>query len=601
MRNYRSYWCYGLIGGIALFALGPAQMASLKFTPHAPMVRVYGPEGVPVRGAHNESISGNWSGYAVSSGTYTSASFQWTIPTVTYINYPDNLEGSFESSSTWVGIGGFNSNDLIQLGTEQFIESNGSTVYRAWTEVLPQSEFILTSGCTPAGLSSCPVSPGDAMTASLTCTSNCTANNANTTWTLVMADTTKGWNYSAPFTYASCLCSAEWIQEAPTYDEIVALPNYGQLSFANATVNGASPNLSLSADGIILVDCQGGTSSGDTCTSGSAGGFSTPCQAFNGNFFLTSYGLTCDNVVLSHNFNEDDTSDILWRDTSGNLAIWEMKGTTILNENTAGIGGVPTVWSIVGQHDFNGDGKADFLWRDTSGDLAIWEMSGTTILNENTAGLGNVPTVWSVVGVGDVNGDGRADIVWRDTSGNVAIWEMNGTTILNANTAGIGNVPTNWSVAGVGDFNGDGNADILWRNNTNGNVAIWLMNGTTITNSNTATFGNMPTSWFVAGTGDFNGDGKSDILWRDSSGDIAIWEMNGTTILNPNTSGVGNLSTVWSVSGVGDFNGDGKSDILWRDTSGDMAFWYMNGTTISSGPGLGTIPTTLTIQNVNAD
>ena len=54
-------------------------------------------------------------------------------------------------------------------------------------------------------------------------------------------------------------------------------------------------------------------------------------------------------------------------------------------------------------------------------------------------------------------------------------------------------------------------------------------------------------------------------------------------------------------SGVGDFNGDGKSDILWRDTSGDMAFWYMNGTTISSGPGLGTIPTTLTIQNVNAD
>ena len=304
----------------------------------------------------------------------------------------------------------------------------------------------------------------------------------------------------------------------------------------------------------------------------------------------------------AHDFNNDSYSDIFWRDNSGNMAIWEMSGSAILNENTAGFGGVPTVWSIIGQHDFNGDGNADVLWRNTSGDLAIWEMNGTTILNVNTAGLGNVPTVWSVAGVGDFNGDGMADILWRNTStGDLAIWLMNGTTILNANTAGLGNVPLNWSVVGVGDFNGDGMADILWRNTTNGNVAIWLMNGTTLTNANTATFGNMPSGWFVAGTGDFNGDGKSDILWRDGSGDLAIWEMNGTTILNPNTSGVGNLSTVWSVAVTGDFNSTGMSGILWTDTSGDLAIWYMNGTTISSGAGLGTMPTSWTIQGTNAD
>ena len=35
-------------------------------------------------------------------------------------------------------------------------------------------------------------------------------------------------------------------------------------------------------------------------------------------------------------------------------------------------------------------------------------------------------------------------------------------------------------------------------------------------------------SWTEIGTGDFNGDGKSDILWQNANGQVAIWEMNGT-------------------------------------------------------------------------
>jgi hypothetical protein len=320
-------------------------------------------------------------------------------------------------------------------------------------------------------------------------------------------------------------------------------------------------------------------------------GGSSPCEA--------ATEVSSATIAGSHDFNADGHSDILWRDTSGNMAIWEMQGKNIINANSAGLGGVATTWSIVGQRDFNGDFNADLLWHDTAGNLAIWEMDGTTILNPNSAGLGAVSTDWSIVGTGDFNGDGMADILWRNTTtGDLAIWEMNGTTILNPSAAGVGNVATNWSVVGVGDFNGDGKADILWKNNNNGNLAIYLMNGTTVTSANT--FSNLG-AFSVVGIGDFNGDGMSDILLRDGSGDIAIWEMNGTTIINSDIAYVGNLSTSWSVSLVGDFNDDGYSDILWRDTAGDIAIWYMNGTTLSSGAGLGTIPTTFAIQGTNAD
>jgi hypothetical protein len=63
------------------------------------------------------------------------------------------------------------------------------------------------------------------------------------------------------------------------------------------------------------------------------------------------------------------------------------------------------------------------------------------------AGIGNVPTSWSIVETGDYDGDGMSDILWRDTSGNVAIWFMVGDHVSRA--AGVGNAPTVWSIQGA--------------------------------------------------------------------------------------------------------------------------------------------------------
>jgi FG-GAP repeat len=55
----------------------------------------------------------------------------------------------------------------------------------------------------------------------------------------------------------------------------------------------------------------------------------------------------------------------------------------------------------------------------------------------------------------------------------------------------------------------------------------------------------------------------------------------------------------WSVAQVGDYDADGKSDILWRNSDGEVAVWFMNGAMLSSGSGLATVPTDWTVQNVN--
>ena len=106
-------------------------------------------------------------------------------------------------------------------------------------------------------------------------------------------------------------------------------------------------------------------------------------------------------------------------------------------------------------------------------------------------------------------------------------------------------------------------------------------------------------TWSIVGTGDFDGDGMSDILWRDDKGNVAIWLMNGAQVTQ--AAGVGSAPTSWTIVETGDFNGDGKSDLLWHDTSGNVAIWFMNGTQVAQAAGVGNAPAVWSIQGANAD
>src|SRR5437899_7852503 len=94
------------------------------------------------------------------------------------------------------------------------------------------------------------------------------------------------------------------------------------------------------------------------------------------------------------------------------------------------------------------------------------------------------------------------------------------------------------------DFNGDGKADILWQNSSTGQRVIWLMNGTT--HQSTVNLGTVPTSWSIAGSSDFNGDAKADIVWQNSStGQRLIWLMNGT--VHTSNVSLGTVSASWGI------------------------------------------------------
>jgi hypothetical protein len=271
-------------------------------------------------------------------------------------------------------------------------------------------------------------------------------------------------------------------------------------------------------------------------------------------------------------FNGDGTSDVLWRGSDGNVAIWEMNGLSVAASGLVAFVDLAN-WTIAGTGDFAGEGHADILWRDSSGDVAIWDMNGFSVVGSSLVGFAD-PSAWSIAATGDFTGDGADDILWRDTAGDVAVWEMSGSSVIAGGLVGFAD-PTAWSIKGTGDFDGNGTSDVLWQN-TNGSLDIWEMNGTTVAASGPVVGATAAAGWTIRGTGDFNGDGMSDILWQDQSSDVAIWEMNGFSVAASAVVGFAD-PTAWHIAGVGDYNGDGKFDILWNDTSGDVAVWEMNG------------------------
>ena len=179
------------------------------------------------------TTSYNWAGYVAEKGSYTSVTGTWTVPSATSNN-------NLAADAAWVGIGGIESDDLIQAGTQAVVQ-NGSTEYLAWIETLPD-----VSQQVPLD-----ISPGDSITATLTQVST-----SQNLWNISIKNNTQGTSYTTRVTYNSSLSSAEWIEEMPLSDRgFIPLDEFGSITFTNASTveNGVQESIADSGADMITM------------------------------------------------------------------------------------------------------------------------------------------------------------------------------------------------------------------------------------------------------------------------------------------------------------------------------------------------------------
>lgn len=134
------------------------------------------------------------------------------------------------------------------------------------------------------------------------------------------------------------------------------------------------------------------------------------------------------------------------------------------------------------------------------------------------------------------------------------------------------------------DFNGDGRSDLLWRLEDNSHLALWTMNGSVRTGGAGFPVGS---GWQVMAAADFRGDGRADLIWSDGT-NMQIWDgtASGFVGLTMRSYPVG-----WRVVAIGDLNGDGRADLVWRDDANTiLSLWVMDGPTIIASAAYATSP-----------
>ena len=226
--------------------------------------------------------------------------------------------------------------------------------------------------------------------------------------------------------------------------------------------------------------------------------------------------------------------------------------------------------------DLNGDGYTDVaIGAYNSRSVAIHRGSSSGLATAASQTLTSSSTYFgrALAWIGDVNGDGYPDLaVGAYSSGYVYVYHGDGTglattparTLSGSNYFGI-------SLAGAGDVNGDGYSDLIVgssNSSTSTVVRAWVYYGSatglpsaaSVTISTSDSYG----GYSVAGLGDVNGDGYSDVVTGTYSGSARVYYGSATGLVTSTNTRLTGSATYfgYALSSLGDANGDGYADLI---------------------------------------
>ena len=234
--------------------------------------------------------------------------------------------------------------------------------------------------------------------------------------------------------------------------------------------------------------------------------------------------------------------------------------------------------------DLDGDGTSDLVWLDDTGDVAIWIFRDGDVVESATYFVG---ADYTLVGIGDIDGDGRDDLVWQRSvsAGNaIALWQMDGTRVMR--TAGFAVVGDSWVAETVADLDGDGRADILFQSRpfTDVTLGVWYLDGLGPPDGRWGTYAPLgvrvwPTNPIVfVAAADLDGDGASSVILRDTGApDVMYSDSEPWHRLDFDRSRAPIASTfAWYVRRAGTSAGEGSFTAWFAPLDDDHAadaFW----------------------------
>jgi len=218
---------------------------------------------------------------------------------------------------------------------------------------------------------------------------------------------------------------------------------------------------------------------------------------------------------------------------------------------------VKPAWDVQAAGDLDGDGFGDLVWRfrgqspniDDQGVSYIWFTNGSGVMQVRKRG--GAPLTWTLLGATDLNADGSSDMLYVSPTN--AMRALMATTAATAPRTcanlSAGPIPTGFTALKLADFTGNRRGDVLIRNATSGEVRLISLNAaglslpaftgdpdnqnascTSSTLSLTQTLINISVNadptWTYFASGDFNGDGIFDIVWKRPDNTLVLWLMN---------------------------------------------------------------------------